>query len=302
VIELKKVAIIIVTWNRRSDLLECLDSLAKLSYPTYEVIVVDNASTDGSAHEVSQRFPHVTLIKNVENLGFVGGNNIGIDLARGKGAEYIFLLNDDTIVTPDLITELVKIAESAIDIGIVGASVYSYHQPTEVLFKGGNINRWFGTTASEDSEPLKAVRQFDYVAGCSMLVKKNVIDKIGLLDSRFFMYFEDTDWCFRARKAGYRIVCTPQAKVWHKGAGQVTSLVLGPANITVLYLTTRNRALFMRKNVSSINFFVFLLTYIVGYVFLRAVCLIASGEKRHAVAVWLGFRDFMLGRFGKPVF
>jgi hypothetical protein len=212
-----KVSIIILNWNGKDDTLECLGSLRGLEYGNYEVIVVDNGSTDGSQEAISRGYPNVKLIKNKENMGFCVGNNTGI---RSAESDYYLLLNNDTVVDPKFVKQLVLVGESDRKIGILGPKMFFYDRRNVFWFAGGFMKRCHGTVHRGfnelDAGQYDNVEDMDFISGCALMVKKEVIDKIGLLDEEFFAYYEDVDWCLRARKAGYRVVYVPKSVIWHK--------------------------------------------------------------------------------------
>jgi hypothetical protein len=185
------------------------------------ILVVDNASSDDSVASIRREFPSVEVIVNALNLRFAGGNNVGIRHALQKGTEYVLLLNNDTTVDPEFLTELVKRAEGDPAIGMVGAKIYYYSDPGRIWFAGGRIEWWKGWIShiglrESDHGQHDTSADVDYITGCCLLVKRSVIDKTGMLDERFFMYGEDVDWCLRAQRAGFRLLYEPRAKVWHK--------------------------------------------------------------------------------------
>jgi len=215
------VFVILVNWNRKDDTLECLHSLANVTYPRMHIVLVDNASTDDSVANVKQEFPSVDLIRNRSNLRFAGGNNVGIAHALGKGADYVLLLNNDTVVDPDFLTRLVNTAEQAPTNGMVGGKIYYYGDRNRIWYAGGRIEWWKGWIShiglrEEDRGQHDKSAQVDYITGCCLLVKRLVIETVGMLDERFFMYGEDVDWCLRAQRVGFHLLYEPGAKVWHK--------------------------------------------------------------------------------------
>lgn len=217
-----QVSIIIVTFNGRKHILNCLESIKKTTYVNYEVIVVDNGSKDGTSEIIKKNFPDVKLILNNRNLGFTGGNNEGIKQAKGS---IIFLLNDDTIIHSRLIEVLVKELTKSSEIGIVGPKIYfmsdSANKPDKIWFAGGKINWSAGSSYHlgrnlTDREFIEdSQKEVDFITGCALMIKKEVVNKIGLLDNRFFAFYEDADWCQKARKAGYKVVYVPFGGVWH---------------------------------------------------------------------------------------
>jgi GT2 family glycosyltransferase len=241
------VSIIILNWNGCQDTLACLASLAKLGYAPYTIVVVDNHSTDDSVVAIRREYPTITLLETSENLGFVGGNNLGIEHAQRLGSDYILLLNNDTEVAPDLIRQMVTVAEADPHIGVVGPTIYYYEQPDVIWSAGGHIDwskgrTWMMNLDEADQGQLGTLpRPVSFVTGCALLARRAVFNQVGLLDKRFFMYYEETEWCTRATRAGYRIVHVPQAKVWHK-----ISYAARDTSPIVSYYMTRNRLLLLR--------------------------------------------------------
>lgn len=232
------VSIVIVSWNTREILRDCLRSIIEDAGPvSYEVIVVDNASADDSVEMVRREFPDVRLIENADNRGFAAANNQGIAVAEGR---YVLLLNSDTIVLDQAIAKTVAFADARPDAGIVGCRVLNGDrtlQPTcfmypslfnmllssTYLYKLWPKSRLFGreqmTWWQRDD-----VREVDVVTGCFMLVRREAIDQIGVMDERFFMYAEETDWCYRFKEAGWKVLFTPAGEIIHLG-GQSSNRV-----------------------------------------------------------------------------
>jgi GT2 family glycosyltransferase len=242
-------AIIVLNWNGLRDTPDCLVSLERLDCPDYEVIVVDNGSTDGSTGVIREQFPGVTLIENRENLGFTGGNNAGLRYALRRGMDYALLLNNDTEVAPDFLRHMLKTTEADPNVGIAGPMIYYHQQPDQIWSAGGAIDRPRGQTRmiGLDEQDIgqygAAPREVDFVTGCALLVRKSVLEQVGLLDEQFFAYYEEVEWCERARRAGYHIVGVPRAKVWHKISPQARS-----DSPVVHYLMTRNRLLWIKES------------------------------------------------------
>lgn len=261
-----KVAIIILNWNGLEDTIECLESLQKITYPNYEVIVVDNGSEGNDVEVLREKFgEHIHLIENDRNYGFAEGNNIGMSYAsENLNPDYVLLLNNDTTVDLNFLTELVNVAVSDPSIGIVGPKIYYYDETDKVFSIGGKINAWTGRApfigwGKIDHGQFEEIREVDYVSGCALLIKQNVIKKIGLLNTEYFSYSEDAEWCVKARKVGHKIICVPKAKLWHKIASTAMRSKL------YLYYITRNRFLFMRRNFSKLQFLSSSLFFFVTY-------------------------------------
>jgi GT2 family glycosyltransferase len=220
-IQVPLVHIVILTWNGREDILECLRSLRQSIYPNARILIVDNASTDGTVEAVESEFPEVEIVKNSTNLRVGGGYNAGIKKAFADGARYILLLNNDTIFKPDFLARMIEAAEDRPDIGMVGPKIYYYSDPKRIWSAGGRIEWWKGWchqvgVRELDHGQCDVPGEADWVTGCCVLVKREVVKRIGLLDESYFMYGEDTDWCFRAVRTGFKIYYEPSAVIWHK--------------------------------------------------------------------------------------
>lgn len=301
---LPKVSVIILNWNGYRDTAECLRSLCRLTYPSCEIILVDNGSTDGSVTRLREEFEKVVYIENGENLGFAGGNNAGIRYALQHGAGYVFLLNNDTVIDPNVLDELVRVAEGDKAIGMAGPVIYDYYDPSRVWFAGSHIDYRTGLTP-QWHEGEKREKEWpeswdvERLSGCAMLVKKEVIESAGMLDPDYFLYYEDTDWCARTRQHGFRIVCAGHAGVLHKQQG---SSDRGGVSTLVHYYCQRNRLLFLKKN-AKIPVRVRLHNgYITGGYWLYALGKflgMRSGQYAIRRAKFHGVRDFYQGRLGK---
>jgi GT2 family glycosyltransferase len=215
------VYIVLVNWNGRQVTLDCLDSLQHLTYGNTSVVVVDNGSIDGSVDAIRQLYPSVLLLEMRKNLRFAAGTNAGVRFAMEHGAELILLLNNDTTVAGDFLTHLVARMQADPVTGLVAPKIYYHDEPSRIWFAGGIISMWTGTMRhigirESDTGQFNTARAIDYASGCCILARREVIEKVGTLDEAFFMYTEDADWCVRVRKAGYRIMYEPTARVWHK--------------------------------------------------------------------------------------
>ena len=245
------VYVVVLTHNGRADTLECLSSMEKLEYPNFRLLLIDNASTDDTVAAVQSRFPGVTLLKNGQNLGYAGANNVGMEVAIRDGAEFVLLANNDITIAPDMLTHLVRTCMADDGIAIAGPTVLYYDQPDTVHHRGCFLNR--ATARGEVPRDRDTVRTgdpgdpvtVDYVGGCAILIRSHAVQRIGSLDERFFAYYEETDLCFRAQEAGYRVVCVPRAEVWHKISRHWDRYPL-----LRMYYEFRNRLLFLWKRAS----------------------------------------------------
>lgn len=208
------VSIIVVNWNGRDCIKLCLGSLLSQDYPNYEIIVVDNASTDGSTDIIKKEFPVVKLIKNKHNLGFAAGCNVGIRTANGK---LIAFFNNDAIAEKDWLTILVKELVKSSDVGIVSGPIYYWMAKDVIWCAGSRIDMLTGMAwhLAQYETKFTSTEDIDYFPACALLVKKEVFDKIGFMDERFFVYAEDADFCLRARWAGFKLKFVPDAVVYH---------------------------------------------------------------------------------------
>jgi GT2 family glycosyltransferase len=209
------VFIVILNYNGNDYLNQCLNSVFRSDYTNLSVIVVDNDSRDGSLENARTNFPKVHFIRNSSNIGFARGNNIGIRFALEKFADYVFLLNNDATILPNTISSLVNLAEKNNSIGIVSPLIKKPQQK-EIWFCGGKIN--WTRMRTEHFFPNKSLQPYliEYASGCAMLIRKNVFKKIGLLDERYFLYYEDADFCLRANKGGFDIFLLPTAFAIHQ--------------------------------------------------------------------------------------
>lgn len=217
-----KVSIVVLTWNGRSLTLDCLESLAAVTYPNTEVVVVDNASSDGTAAAIQERFDQrFTIIVNDRNLGFSGGNNVGIRRALQEGCDYVLLLNNDTIVDAGLVEALVDVFRDHPDTGVAGPKIYYAQPPDQIWFAGAEVFLSRGTARhigirETDCGQHDEIREVDYITGCALMARREVFEAIGLLDDSYRAYYEDADFCLRARRRGYAIRYAPRGVVWHK--------------------------------------------------------------------------------------
>lgn len=292
------VGIVILNWNQEKDTSECLRSLKNLDYGNYFIILVDNGSKDGSDRNLKNEFPYVNLIKNNENLGFAEGNNIGMRHALTKQADYIFLLNNDTVIDSQVLKVLVDVAEKEPAIGILGAINYYYDYPEKVFSAGGHFNWWTSKLVTINGDLInkhgwRILEKAHFVPGSSIFIKRDVIEKIGMLDPDFFIYYEEADLCMRAKRAGYKVMPVRGAKILHKVA--ITFKRFSPVEY---YLYTRNLLLFMKRNCPRLTILTFFLFDIIKITF-RSTALFFSGERKKAKAVIYGFIDFLKGNFSK---
>jgi GT2 family glycosyltransferase len=263
-----KVSVITVNWNNFNDSAECLESLRKTTYPNFEVIVVDNGSGGDDVSLLKQRFgDSIRLIVNDNNSGFAGGCNIGIKDALARGADYVVLLNNDTVVAPDFIEGLVRVAQSDERVGIAGGKVFCYELPELIWFAGGIINYRTGRTpirgsGEADKGQFDEIVRVDWISGCFMFISRDVLQAVGMLDERFFFGWEDVDLCVRAARKGFKVLFVPESRIWHKGFGiNKRDRLMGMP----VYYATRGQFLFMDKHFAKPQLAVAWLYFVVTF-------------------------------------
>lgn len=246
-----RITIIILNWNGWRDTLECLQSVHKINYPNFDYLVVDNASTDGSVAQLRQAFPDAPILETDKNLGYAGGNNAGIAHALKAQPEFILLLNNDTIVDGEILNAFVEAADRFPKAGMFGAKMYYYSQPETIWALGGGMwdaDRVFFSHVAQDQLDRDCVHKdifaIDYVIGCALFCRSDMIRDIGMMEEAFFLNFEEMDWCFRARKGGYGLYAVPGAKLWHK----ISASFGGEQSPLRMYFIVRNELLWARRH------------------------------------------------------
>jgi GT2 family glycosyltransferase len=240
--------VVILNWNLPEETILCVDSIRANPTPDVAIVIVDNGSTDHSVELFRRRFGDtVKILENSMNLGFAAGVNVGIRRALAEGAQSVLLLNNDTVVGADMIGHLASAATRFPQAGVIGPVIYYYDQPQRVWHFGDREYRWLPVPLQLPASVLSKAHhtpfRLDYVTACGMLVRRQVFEAIGLFDTRYFMYFEDADFCRRVRQAGYEIWCAPQAKMWHK-----VSLSARKEKPATRYAESWGRAQFYRRH------------------------------------------------------
>lgn len=292
------VYIVILNWNGYEDTSELLESLYKVNYVNYKVVVVDNNSSAGEAEKIEKGYGYKShIIRCKENLGFAGGTNVGIKYALEKQADYILLLNNDTTVHSDFLQILIDKFNTENQAGIIAPQINYYDNPKKIWSEGGKISRirgsGFAYSDKLETEVNRVDRSVTFVSGCCMLIKSEVFLKIGLFDENYFLYTEDTDLCLRVIKTGYKIYLTPGSKIFHK----VNMSTKGSYSTLPLYYTTRNRLYFAKKNFPK--FYFITVSYIFLTMILKSIKWILLDKLKNIAAVQKAFYDFFLGKMGK---
>lgn len=216
-----RVEALVVNWNGLGVIGPCLETLLASDYHGLSVTMVDNDSTDGSVDFVRDTFPAVRIIETGDNRGYAAGVNAGAGVALDDGADYLFVLNNDVELAPECVSRLVNAASKRADAAFLGPLIYYHDRPDIIWSAGGRIGWWSGHIhhvgiRERDLGQYEGVRDVDYVTGCAALVSARAVREIGLMDTGYYMYNEDTDWCVRASRAGFAVVCVGDARMWHK--------------------------------------------------------------------------------------
>ncbi len=246
------VFIIILNWNGLNETIECLESVLKVDYKNYKIVVVDNGSKDAEGKVLQTKYPNINILENKTNLGYAEGNNVGMKYALKYNPSYILFLNNDVIVDRNWLTELIKVTESNKKIGIVGPKIYYYNNPNVIWFGGGKIDYSKGPfihigQGEKDNKNNNSPQKVDYITGCSLLIKTSVLKKIGDgFNKKYFAYVEDIDLNVRVNHAGYLSYFVPSSKIWHK----VSAATGGEekANTLKEFLKARNLIFFIKTN------------------------------------------------------
>jgi GT2 family glycosyltransferase len=265
----KLVWTVIPTWNRREDLLECLDSLLSVEYSPFRILVVDNASDDGSVEAVNEYYPEIQVICLNKNVGAPAASNIGFKFALSNDAEFVLRLDSDTIVAPDFLTPLVNcILENPL-IGVVSPKIF-FHNPSEkVWYEGANANSFhYGAIESQHKhdkpDEVSRIRTVDYVWGAAMLISKDVLLKTEGFDTDFFIYYEEVDFCKRVQALGYSLAYVPDSFVWHKVGSE-------KHNSWTAYHWNKSKMLLFRKHAKNDFHKLCLIIYAFCYAFVSPI-------------------------------
>lgn len=287
-----KVVIILVNYNGFDDTLECIRSLQNISYDNYQIVVVDNASTEKpSDNQKIFLIENSVFIESKINCGFSGGNNIGIEYARKNGAKYVLLLNNDTIVEPDFLNVLVDVAEHKTSVGIVGGKIRFFNEPNKLWFGGGAFDRktcscvHVGCNTIDTQNDYK-IKEITFMTGCLMLIPLKVIENVGRLDDSYFLYAEDTDYCCRVIDAGYKIYYVNTAVIYHKinaSTGRIN-------NIITYYIVRNNLKLIQKYGYTKIKIYISFTWKIVKDIVKR---------RKSFYPVFYGYIDFIKNKTGQ---
>ena len=328
-----KVAIIILNWNGWQDTIECLKSINEVVYENIEVVVIDNGSNDESVNQIAQwcrenkiyyhqidlkngnieiDYPvpqesalalkkkgiqKVILGKLNQNMGFCRGNNIGIQIAIASEAEVFLILNNDTVVTPHFLSPLVQLLLKNKEIGIVSPKIYYYERPREIWYVGGELRLYPGQVylhrGQMDEGNFRGIFETAWCSGCAMLIRREVIEKVGMFDEAYFIWSEEVDLSLRARNAGYRLAVNANTSILHKEYRS-----LGRRSPGTIYYSTRNRLLLAWRYWGLLRFSIFLAIFLAVRV-ARTIQFVLKGDYYLVLATWEAVLDFLTGRYGQ---
>lgn len=288
------VAIILVNWNGFAYTKACLASLEKVNNPAFQVVLVDNASQEPEGEQLKALFPQVHLIANSENLGFTGGNNVGIRYALAQGFDQVLLLNNDTLVDPDFLTPLQACLQKP-GYGAAQPLICFAQDPETLWSAGGKWNSLLGRAITlGDRAPLSSYQskstELDWATGCCMLVSREVLLQVGLLPEPYFAYFEDVEWSLRIRKAGFKIRLAENSKIYHEaGAASKKQHAEGTLSPKVFYFHVRNQLFLLREQRVVLGFAYHLIRFKLWVVYF-----LIRGRFQKLSAVVQGLRDGLL--------
>lgn len=273
------VSIITVNYNAIEATLDLLESLSKITSPIIEIIVVDNASKKNPRGIILDKYPQTKLILSDKNLGFAGGNNLGIKEAKGR---FLLFVNNDAVLTEGCIENLLLTFEERPDAGMVSPKFHFYNRPGVVEYAGySDMNSFTGRNKTigsgvNDLGQFEKLEETHFGHGGGMMVPKKVIELVGSLPEEYFLYYEEFDWCVKIKNAGFKIYYQPKALIRHK-----VSVSIGNDSTLKTYYLTRNRILFMKRNKSSLSYAIFVFFLFCVTVPKNTIFYIFQGKLKH---------------------
>lgn len=280
------VSIITINYNESGVTLELLESLRGLTYPEVEVIVVDNASPNDQPDRIKEAYPEINLIKSPDNLGFAGGNNLGIDAAKG---DFLFFINNDTEVPPDILEPLVSTLQEHPEIGIISPKIKFHWDPSLIQYAGYTpMNPWTIRNNSIgyrqlDGPAYDTAGPTESIHGAAMMVPRKIVNEIGKMPEGYFLYYEEHDWAAMIRRAGYQAFYQPASHILHK-----ESISTGKNSPLKTYYLTRNRVLYARRNFSSIHLLFSVLYLCLISIPKNTLTFLLQRQWEHLSAYWRG--------------
>jgi GT2 family glycosyltransferase len=299
-----RVAVVVVNWNGKDYSLECLKSLQEQLHVEINVVLVDNGSTDGSVSSIRKEYPEVVIVESEQNLGYAGGNNLGMVLALEQGFEYVLVLNNDTVLATDCVYQLIMDLERHPEAAAAAPKSYYLESPHQIYFAGGAIRRTGQTIhiggGCGDGPEFCHTFDTEWLNGCAIMFRSRALRDVGLFEPKFFLLFEETDWSLRARNVGYRLRFVPQAKLWHK----VSPSFGASASTLYLYYHTRNQLLWIERSYpfpEKLALYCFALMRGAAEALFRSKGLDPGSARARRRAIGQGILDYFLRRFGKQM-
>ncbi len=284
---LPKVSIVTLTWNTTEITLDFLKSLNEhCTYSNLEVIIVDNGSKENPTAAFKAVYPSAIVLVNEKNLGFTGGNNVGIKAATG---DYLFIVNNDTEFTPGLLEGLLKIFDTYPDAGIVSPKFHYYYHKGTIEYAGYNeVNIFTGRNGMVgcreiDNGQYNEIKTTNYAHGGGMMISRKVLEEVGGLPDEFFIYYEEFDWCEQIKRKGYKVYYQPASLIYHK-----ESMTTGKSSPFKTFYHTKNRILFMRRNMKPFSLFIFLSYFTLLTIPKNTLTFLLKGQKEHLRSFWKG--------------
>ena len=271
------IAVILVNWKKYNLTSKCIDSLNKSNYKNFKIILVDNEYSEKSLIDLRNKHKELIVFKEKNNLGFAGGNNIGIRYALENDYDYIMLLNNDTEVKENFILPLVERIEKDHFLGAVQPLILNFSNKSIIWNAGGKLNKFLGLTSTRlNNNKLNSSIVFDdytdWISGCCILIKSEILTKVGLLDEKFFNYYEDVDWSLRMKNLGYDLGFVKESIIYHHGSSSSKNKKNkeGVISSKIHYFNIRNHILLLKKHKNLFNFFgivFFQIIKITSYIF-----------------------------------
>jgi len=289
--------VIVLSNNRLEDTSACLDSLLKNDYGNFKILLLENVSMQDSVAELQSTYPQIQVVLLPENLGYAGNNNIGIESALDQGAEWVLVLNNDTVLDPSCLSSLIETGEQDSKNGILGPLVYHFDEPNVIQSAGGMLGRYWGGIHlginELDCGQFNSVKEVDWISGCAILVRRGLIEQAGALDPDYFLYWEETEWCIRANRSGWKILHVPNAKIWHKGVKRNFD-----PRPYVTYYMTRNYLFTLAKHKAPFQTRLYAFGEILKTLLSWSIKPRWKNKRDHRHAMWRGMVDFLHHRMG----
>lgn len=294
----QKVFIITINWNGLKDTLECLESLEKITYKNKKIIVIDNGSENNEADIIKKRFPRIHLIKLPQNTGFTGGCNTGMKFALQMNANYILLINNDTVVANNFLEPLVEQLNRD-EFAVMVSPKILYYKSNKIWSMGGKVSTLTGMSLmigkGKSSEKYQEIIEPDFLTGCALLVETKVINKIGLLNPIYFAYYEDVEWSYKTSEAGYYLKVIPDSIIWHKKSASTGNVGKDKLSPVQAYYMSRNGIIFGFNNLKGLNKLLFLLSQVTIRMMINLVFFTQNNtsRKRYLEGILAGFNTYI---------